>query len=102
AEFSGDELDACLDTLDAAEEIWARAQESQAERFSTFYFVGMMRFYRAAVLHRRFRDLPVRLPETQMAKDFEAKLAMLREAQEAYNRTIEVKHVYWVSAAGYQ
>lgn len=102
AQFSGDELDACIATLDEAEAIWAAASESQAERFSNYYFVGMMRFYRAAVLHRRFRDLPVRLPETQMAKDFEAKMALLQEAQAAYNRTIEIKHVYWVSAAGYQ
>ncbi len=102
AQFSSGALEPCLATLDEAEAVYARAQAEDTERFSTFYFVGMMRFYRAAVLHARFRAIEVSLPETQMAKDFEAKLALLTQAQDAYNATIETKHVYWVSAAGFQ
>ena len=77
-----------------------RAQHE--ERLPDYFFVGMARFYRAAVIHRRFRAAPIRLPETRMADDFEKKLALLISAQEAYNDTIRAKHVYWVSAAGLQ
>lgn len=100
--FSAQQYEATLETLDLAEAICAEALEKDTERFSTFYFVGMMRFYRAAVLHARFRAIEVSLPETKMAEDFEKKLALLVEAQEAYNATIATKHVYWVSAAGFQ
>ena len=37
-----------------------------------------------------------------MSKDFESKLELLEQAQSAYNRVIEARHVYWVSAAGFQ
>ena len=37
-----------------------------------------------------------------MARDFQRKLERLTQAQEAYNDTIRTRHVYWVSAAGYQ
>jgi hypothetical protein len=37
-----------------------------------------------------------------MAEDFARKFELLTEAQEAYNYTIKAKHMYWVSAAGYQ
>ena len=85
-----------------ADEIYESATRSGEERFADTYFVAMARFYRAAILHLRFRELPVRLPEAQMAKDFEAKLAVLEQAQEAYNHVIAARHMYWVSAAGYQ
>ncbi len=100
--FSLDRLEEADAVLAEAEQVYERAEQSESERFSTYYFVGMARFYRAAIVHRRFRDLPIRLPEGQMAKDFEAKLALLVEAQQAYNHTIRAKHVFWVSAAGYQ
>jgi tetratricopeptide (TPR) repeat protein len=102
AQFNAGELEACGKTLDEAEQVYAGELENPTERFSTYYFVGMMRFYRAAIIHRRFRDVEVQLPEARMAKDFERKLQLLTQAQEAYNETIRVKHVFWVSAAGYQ
>ena len=96
-----------LDVLDTAEQILVDAEPmlqraQQEERLSEYFFVGMARFYRAAVIHRRFREVPIRLPEARMADDFEKKLALLIAAQEAYNDTIRAKHVYWVSAAGLQ
>jgi hypothetical protein len=100
--FQLDRLDEADEVLARADAVYEEAMQAQSERFSTFYFVGMARFYRAAIVHRRFREVPIRLPEGQMAKDFEAKLKLLVEAQEAYNRTIQAKHVFWVSAAGYQ
>jgi tetratricopeptide (TPR) repeat protein len=100
--FSAENFESCDGVLSTAEKLYAAELESPTERFSTYYFVGMMRFYRAALIHTRFRGIEVRLPEARMAKDFEAKLELLTSAQEAYNDAIRVKHVYWVSAAGYQ
>lgn len=98
-----------LDRLDEADALFAQADaiyeaatDSGEERFADTYFVAMARFYRAAVLHRRFRAAPIRLPEAQMEKDFEAKLRLLEEAQAAYNQVIRARHIYWVSAAGLQ
>jgi tetratricopeptide (TPR) repeat protein len=86
----------------SADEIYEDALANEVERFPTHYFAGMARFYRAAIIHRRFREQEVRLPEAQMAKDLDAKLALVELAQAAYNDAIRVKHMFWVSAAGYQ
>ncbi|NJK31609.1 MAG: hypothetical protein HC927_03890, partial [Deltaproteobacteria bacterium] len=86
----------------AADEVFTSATESGAERFADTYFGAMARFYRAAILHRRFRAIEIHLPEQQMQEDFAAKLELLEQAQEAYNHAIRARHVYWVSAAGYQ
>jgi len=37
-----------------------------------------------------------------MAKAFKRKLELLDQAQDAYNHTIEARHMFWVSASGYQ
>ncbi len=88
--------------LAAADAIYQRAVDEQTERFSNTYFVGMARFYRAAVVHRRFREVEIRLPEKVMEEGFAAKLALLVQAQDAYNHAISAKHMFWVSASGYQ
>lgn len=100
--FMLDRLDEAEPRLLRANEIYERALEEQTERFSSRYFIGMARFYRAAILHRRFRDVEIRLPEKVMAAAFTAKLELLTQAQEAYNDTISAKHMFWVSAAGFQ
>lgn len=100
--FQLDRLDEADARFAEADAIYTEASESGTERFSDTYFVAMARFYRAAVVHVRFRRAPIRLPEAQMAKDFDAKLELLQEAQEAYNEVIRTRHVFWVSAAGYQ
>jgi hypothetical protein len=94
-----DEADAVFAEADA---IYEAATEGGEERFSDTYFVAMARFYRAAIIHLEFRGQPIRLPEAQMSADFEAKLALLEQAQDAYNEVVRAKHIYWVSAAGYQ
>ncbi len=85
-----------------ADEIYERAEEAGEERFADTYFVGLSRFYRAAIIHLEFRSAPIRLPESKMAEDFERKLSLLEDAQDAYNHAIRARHVYWVSAAGLQ
>lgn len=93
-----DDADVALADADAH---FDRAQREQSERFATYYFVGMARFYRAAILHRRFREVEIVLPEAVMAERFQKKLALLTEAQAAYNHTIAAKHMFWVSSAGF-
>ncbi len=88
--------------LKQADEIFLAAQDGHRERFTTFYFVGMARFYRAAIHHRHFRDIAIRLPEKVMAEDFARKFAILEQAQDGYNYTVKARHMFWVSAAGYQ
>ncbi|MGB1700978.1 MAG: hypothetical protein ACPHRO_13550, partial [Nannocystaceae bacterium] len=100
AHYQLDALEVTEQILEDLEPMLQRAQHE--ERLSDYFFVGMARFYRAAVLHRRFRAAPIRLPEVRMAQDFENKLALLTATQDAYNETIRAKHVYWVSAAGLQ
>lgn len=94
-----DEADAALARAD---QIFERAQQEHAERFGSYYFLGMARFYRAAILHRRFRAVEIKLPEKVMEAAFKRKLELLVAAQQAYNRTIRAKHMFWVSASGYQ
>lgn len=88
--------------LARADEIFLAAQDARRERFTTYYFVGMARFYRAAIHHREFREVAIRLPERVMAEDFARKFALLEKAQDGYNYTVKAKHMFWVSAAGYQ
>jgi tetratricopeptide (TPR) repeat protein len=85
-----------------ADAVFEAATSGGHERFSDTYFVGMARFYRAAILHVEFRGVRIRLPEAQMSADFEAKLALLERAQDAYNHVVRARHVFWVSAAGFQ
>lgn len=85
-----------------ADAMFEAATTGGLERFSDTYFVGMARFYRAAILHVEFRRVRIRLPEAQMSADFEAKLALLERAQDAYNHVVRARHVFWVSAAGFQ
>jgi tetratricopeptide (TPR) repeat protein len=88
--------------LARADEIYERAREDDSERFGDYYFVGMARFYRAAILHLAFREVALELPEQVMEEALQRKLELLGRAQEAYNHTIAAKHMFWVSAAGYQ
>ncbi len=100
ARFTAGDLDGALRVLEAGEEAYQAGKDR--ERFASYYFVGMMRFYRAAVWHRRFRDLPIRSARRLMEADFARKVELLTRAQEGYRDTIRAKHMFWVSAAGFQ
>ena len=45
---------------------------------------------------------PSACPRRSWPSDFARKFALLEKAQEGYNHTIKAKHMFWVSAAGYQ
>lgn len=100
--FQRGELDAADAVLARADEVYLDAERREVERFASHYFVAMARFYRAAVIHRRFRETKIELPEAVMEARFKRKLELLNEAQDAYNYAIRAKHMFWISAAGYQ
>lgn len=102
ARFQLGDYEGAQSLLKEADAVFKASQEAGSERFTTYYFVGMTRFYLGAIQHRKFREIAIRLPEKTMAEDFARKFELLTEAQEAYNYTIKAKHMYWVSAAGYQ
>ncbi|MEE9384184.1 MAG: hypothetical protein V3V08_12305 [Nannocystaceae bacterium] len=102
ARFQFEQFEQADVLLAEAGAVYERSQEQASERFATYYFVGMARFYRAAILHRAFREQHIRAGRQEMDDDYQRKLELLLSAQDAYKDTIKLKHVFWVSAAGFQ
>ena len=100
--FHLERFDEAERVLARADAVFERAKQEDTERFGDYYFVGMARFYRAALSHVAFREIRLELPEDVMQAALERKLELLTRTQDAYNHTIEAKHMFWVSAAGYQ
>jgi len=74
----------------------------EEERLESPFFVAMAQFYQAHIGHRRFRDLPLRLPQKQLEQDIAALSRQFLTAQERYVDTIRFKDPTWASAAGFQ
>lgn len=100
--FNLEKWDEADEVLEAADAVFEKARAEESERFSNYYFVGMARFYRAAIIHLKFRNVEIKLPEKVMQEAFDKKMQLLISAQDAYNHTIAAKHMFWVSASGYQ
>jgi hypothetical protein len=64
--------------------------------------VGLARYHLGQITHERFRAIPLRLPEKQMATDMEDKARLLLAAQRQYIETIKLGNPQWASASGYQ
>lgn len=75
-------------------------QHKEEERVDPF-FVAMAQFYEAHIAHRRFRELPLRLPQKQLEQDVSALARQFTVAQERYVETIRLKNPMWASAAGF-
>lgn len=93
--------------LERAEKVLAEGDAYAAEilestRLDDYYFVGMIRFYRGAIWHVRFRQVTIRSRRRDMARDFNTKMEYLAKAQAFYREAVRAKHMFWVSAAGYQ
>lgn len=82
--------------------LYAALDSEVRERLADPYFLAMSHFYLGAIAHRRFFDITLNLPESRMAKELEQKVQLLEELQSHYHDSIRVRHVFWVSAAGYQ
>ena len=68
----------------------------------TNYYVAMSFYYRAQVSHRRFRAMPLRLPEEQLKKDYIAKRERLEQTYDRYREALQIQNAYWATASGYQ
>jgi tetratricopeptide (TPR) repeat protein len=76
-------------------------QHKEEERIESTFFVAMAQFYEAHIAHRRFREMPLRLPQKQLEQDVQALARQFATAQERYVETIRWKNPMWASAAGF-
>jgi len=70
--------------------------------FENDYFAAMAYFYLGDIPRRQFDAIPIRLPETQMSRDVEAKAALVMLASERFGNTVELGNAYWGTAAGFR
>ena len=62
----------------------------------------MAHYYLAEIPRRQAEAVPLRLPETQLRADLEAKATLVLLAQERFEAAVALGNVYWATAAGYQ
>jgi TolA-binding protein len=96
-----------LKDLDTAERTFSSAlyffrSIEREERLQTDFYLGLVKYHMGQIPHERFRALPLRLPEKQMAKDMDDKARLLLSAQRQYIETIKLGNPQWASASGYQ
>jgi tetratricopeptide (TPR) repeat protein len=90
-----------LDTADATFEKAISAWK-QIPNLDDVYFIAMAFYYRGELVHRKFNQLPVRLPDTQLRKDLDAKEALASAAYDKWKSGLGFRHAYWATASGYQ
>tara|TARA_R110002096_G_scaffold423452_1_gene630544 strand:- start:2218 stop:3516 length:1299 start_codon:yes stop_codon:yes gene_type:complete len=66
------------------------------------YFGTMAHFYLGDIPRRQFDAISIRLPESQMGRDIEAKATLLILADERFDEVVRLGHPYWSSAAGFR
>jgi tetratricopeptide (TPR) repeat protein len=96
-----------LKDLDTAERTFSTAlyyyrSIEKDERLQTDFYLGLVKYHLGQIPHERFRAIPLRLPEKQMAKDMDDKARLLLSAQRQYIETIKMGNPQWASASGYQ
>lgn len=77
-------------------------EHEEQERLESDFFLALNQFYLGEIAHEEFRNLPLRLPQAQLEKDFEAKAEMLLTTQARYVDTARLRNAAWATAAGYQ
>ncbi len=100
AQFQLKDLDTAERTFQSA--LWYVNSIATEERLETDFYVGLARYHLGQITHERFRAIPLRLPEKQMAVDMEDKARLLLAAQRQYIETIKLGNPQWASASGYQ
>ena len=73
----------------------------EGDQLQNNFFLAMSHFYLAHIAHKRFRDLPLRLPQKQLALDLDGKAKTFLLANTKYVETIKLKNPTWATAAGY-
>ncbi len=93
-----------LNQLEAADVTLLQAITAwkQIPKLDDPYFIAMAFYYRADILHRKFAALPVRLPDSQLRKDLDAKEALASEAYDRWKQALGFRQAYWATASGYQ
>ena len=96
-----------LKDLDTAERTFSSAlyyfrSIEKEERLQTDFYLGLSQYHLGQIPHERFRAVPLRLPEKQMAIDMDDKARLLLSAQRQYIETIKLGNPQWASASGYQ
>ncbi len=66
------------------------------------YFGVMSYFYLGDIPRRQFDAIAIRLPESQMGRDVEAKATLLILADERFDEVVRLEHPYWSTAAGFR
>lgn len=100
--FQQDKFDEAQKEFNAGIGLYASLDSEVRERLADPYFLAMAHFYLGAIAHRRFTAITLNLPESRMAKELEEKVQLIETLQSHYHDAIRVRHVFWVSAAGYQ
>jgi hypothetical protein len=100
AQFQLKDLDTAERTFQST--LWYVNSIASEERLETDFYVGLARYHLGQITHERFRAIPLRLPEKQMATDMEDKARLLLAAQRQYIETIKLGNPQWASASGYQ
>ncbi len=100
AQFQLKDLDTAERTLSSA--LYFFRSIEREERLQTDFYLGLVKYHLAQIPHERFRAMPLRLPERQMAKDMDDKARLLLSAQRQYIETIKLGNPQWASASGYQ
>jgi tetratricopeptide (TPR) repeat protein len=96
-----------LRDMDTAERTFQSAvsyfhQIESEERLETDFYLALAQYHLGEVAHQRFRAVPLRLPERQMATDLDEKARLLLVSQRQYIDTIKLGNAEWAAASGFQ
>jgi tetratricopeptide (TPR) repeat protein len=83
--------------LRAAIAAWRRAP-----RIDDPYYIAMAHYYLGELARRRLAEAPARLPDEQLARDLEARRVLAAAAYDHWKESLQHRHAYWATAAGYQ
>ena len=80
----------------------AIAEWRKAPHIEDPYYIAMAHYYRGELMHRKFREAPVRRGDDEMVADLEAKRALAARAYDRWRESLGFKQAYWATASGYQ
>ena len=80
----------------------AVAEYRKAPRIDDPYYIAMASYYLGEVSHRKFAEVPVKLPDDAMIADLEHKRVLAVEAYDRWKASLDYHQAYWATAAGYQ
>jgi hypothetical protein len=93
-----------LHQLDTADTALASAigEWRKAPQLDDPYYIAMAFYYRGELMHRKFTEAPVRMPDDQLVADLEQKRVFAVQAYDRWKESLGFKQAYWATAAGYQ